>query len=128
MRYVDNPKASNFVPIPAFYAYRISFIVVRDIRGVVDLQHDLVVSVYIRQLLGKSGRTLQPPNVAPVNTIQSAGRNRRDRLSKKRSKANAQGEVIPRTVKIPKWYALFVVEEICTPVLPDKGIAQCSRT
>ena len=69
MRYIDDPKASNAIPISGFYAYRISFVVIGDGRGVVDLHHNLVVLVHIRQLLGKSIRAAQPPNVTPFHIV-----------------------------------------------------------
>ena len=51
---VNNPKASNAVPVAAFYSDSVSFVVPRDIRGVVDLHHDLVPFVHVCQSLGKS--------------------------------------------------------------------------
>jgi hypothetical protein len=39
---------------------------------------------------------------------------------------NAQSKVIPRAVKVPEWVPLLIVEEICTSVLPDEAIAECS--
>jgi hypothetical protein len=53
MGYIDDPEASNAVPVSSFYAHCISFLVVGDIRGVVDPQHDLVITVYVRQFLGE---------------------------------------------------------------------------
>ena len=42
-------------------------------------------------------------------------------------KRYVQGEVIPRTVEVPEWVPLLVIEKICAAVLPNETVSQCSR-
>lgn len=66
---IDNPKGSNAVPVKAFYADRIPFIVPSDVCGVIDLYHGLALIVYICQSLSKCFRTVHPYNVTPVRVV-----------------------------------------------------------
>jgi len=42
----------------------------------------------------------------------------------KLTETNVQSEIIPKTVKVPEWVPLIVIEEVFAAVIPDEVIAQ----
>jgi len=126
---IDNPKASNAVPVAAFYADRISFFIQRYICSIVDLHHDLVLFVYVGQSLREGFCSIQPPNITTVRMLLAGGVDEGVGFSvpdfnRSKIQTNVQSEVVPGTVEVPEWVPLCVIEKVGTGVVPDEVVAQ----